>query len=40
MKGKTKFQNNAGFLYNNSSGGPNKYITQDKPLLPSISNHT
>lgn len=32
MKGKTKFQNNAGFLYNNSSGGPISILPKDKPL--------
>lgn len=32
MKGKTKFKNNAGFLYNNRSGGPISILPKDKPL--------
>lgn len=32
MKGKTKFQNNAGFLYNNSPGGIISILPKDKPL--------
>ena len=32
MKGKTKFQNNAGFLYNNRSGGPISILPKNKPL--------
>lgn len=32
MKGRTIFENNTGFLYNNSRGGPISILPKDKPL--------